>query len=101
MDNSLRLESIFFAALEKRSPAERSAYVNAECADDEELRASVEKMFAAQAVADNFLEQPAIVGYANDIREPAISERSGSVIGPYKLLQQIGEGGMGVVFMAE
>ncbi len=58
-------------------------------------------MFEAQAVVGRFLEQPAIIGDATGDGEPTIRERPGTVIGPYKLLQQIGEGGMGIVFMAE
>src|SRR4029077_19399794 len=50
--------------------------------------------------AGQFLEKPAPDLLAT-IDEPAITERPGTVIGPYKLLEQIGEGGFGVVFMAD
>src|SRR5205814_8678646 len=50
--------------------------------------------------AGGFLERPAAHLVAT-VEEPPVAERPGTVIGPYKLWQQIGEGGMGVVFMAE
>ncbi|MFL5339741.1 MAG: protein kinase domain-containing protein [Gemmataceae bacterium] len=93
------LEVIFFAALEKGVPEERAAYLDAACAGDADLRRRVEKMLAAQAQAGSFLEQPALAPGAT-VDSP-LTERPGTVIGPYKLLQQIGEGGMGTVFMAE
>src|SRR5262245_20154885 len=93
------LEAIFFAALDKGSPQERADYVDAACANDPELRRRVEKMLAAQARAGTFLETPAHRP-APTAEEPP-GETAGAVIGPYKLLEQIGEGGMGTVWMAQ
>ena len=101
MSNSSQLESIFFAALEKNSPDERSDFLEQACAADSELRHRVERMLAAQSAAGSFLEQPAIAFDATVPHERPITERPGTIVGHYKLLQQIGEGGMGVVFMAE
>jgi tetratricopeptide (TPR) repeat protein/serine/threonine protein kinase len=100
MNGPSPLEAVFFAALEKGSAQERAAYLAEACAGDEDLRRRVEKMLAAQAQAGSFLEQPAL-SRALTIDEQAVSERPGTVIGPYKLMEQIGEGGMGLVFVAE
>jgi serine/threonine protein kinase/tetratricopeptide (TPR) repeat protein len=100
MTTTSQLESIFFAALEKPL-AERATFLAEACARDTELRGRLEKMLSAHAEAGSFLEQPAFVGDAPVLHEPPIAECPGTIIGPYKLLQQIGEGGMGVVFMAE
>ena len=99
MNNPSPLEVIFFAALEKGSPQERAAYFDEACAGDPDLRRRVEKMLAAQVQAGSFLEQPAR-SLVVTVDELPVTEGPGTIIGPYKLLQQIGEGGMGTVFMA-
>jgi len=93
-----RLESLFGAALEK-PPPDRAAYLDQACADDPALRQRVEALLHAQVAAGSFLQAPSADPGATTA-EP-IRETPGTVIGPYKLLQQIGEGGMGVVWMAE
>ena len=90
---------IFAAALQKPTGAERTAYLNEACGHDDALRQQVEILLREHAQLCSFLESPAAAPAAT-MDEP-VSERPGTVIGPYKLLQQIGEGGMGTVFMAE
>jgi WD40 repeat protein/serine/threonine protein kinase len=95
-----KAKSIFLNALEITSPAERQAYIAAQCGDDEALRREVEEFLQHHDRLGSFLEAPGPASSAT-IDLPANTERPGSRIGPYKLLQQIGEGGMGAVFMAE
>jgi serine/threonine protein kinase len=92
--------AIFIAALEKDDPVERAAFLDQACADDRLLRQRIERLLKAHEPADSFLEhRPPCLGGTVD--EQPLTEQPGTVIGPYKLLQQIGEGGMGIVFMAE
>jgi serine/threonine protein kinase len=93
------VKEIFLATLEKDQPAERSDYLDEACGQDADLRERVEALLARHEAAGNFLESvsPDLVA----MRDESSTERPGTVIGPYKLLQQIGEGGMGTVFMAE
>jgi WD40 repeat protein/serine/threonine protein kinase len=93
-------ESIFAAALGKPSPVERRAFLAEACSGDPELRARVEALLHAHDDPDSFLE-PRNVAFVPPVDLPPIREHSGTLIGPYKLLEQIGEGGFGVVYLAE
>jgi hypothetical protein len=101
-------ESLFFAACRLTDPAERAAFLDARCGDDAALRHRLEALLAERAEADAFFGQPppgvAELGGVPPAATPesrVSGEKAGDRIGPYKLLQQIGEGGCGVVFMAE
>ena len=93
-------QTIFTEALEKQDPAERAAFLDQACANDPVLRQRIERLLERHQQGDSLLERP-VAPLAATIDAPAGSERPGTVIGPYKLLQQIGEGGMGTVFLAE
>jgi serine/threonine protein kinase len=92
------VEEIYFAARQK-PPADRAVYLDEVCGGNPELRRRVDQFLSAQLEIGSFLERPAsrpvlaIDALAN--------ERPGAVLGPYKLMEQIGEGGMGLVFVAE
>jgi serine/threonine protein kinase/tetratricopeptide (TPR) repeat protein len=93
------LESILAAAVEMTSEAERRQFVDQACAGDGELKRRVEELIDNHFQAGSFLEAPA--PNLSATRDEPVGERPGTVIGPYKLMEQIGEGGMGLVFVAE
>ena len=97
-------QSVFAEALARTSPEARAAYLAVACGTDIALRGRVEALLRAAESADDFLEQPPTGLVAGDRSTMIVtfpSEKPGDKIGRYKLLQQIGEGGCGVVYMAE
>ena len=89
-------EIILHAALEIPGPQERAAYLDESCTGDPALREEVESLIAAHFADETFLEP-----FAEPLWLETRREGEGDMIGRYKLLQQIGEGGFGTVFLAE
>jgi WD40 repeat protein/serine/threonine protein kinase len=98
-DLASRAKEIFLDAIENYEPEQWTSYLEEACAGDPLLRARVDKLLRARAQLGSFHEASNSLPEATT--DEPLTERPGAVIGPYKLLQQIGEGGMGVVFMAE
>jgi serine/threonine protein kinase len=101
-------EELFEAARHMRDISERAAYLERACAGDRALRQRIEALLGSDAGAGSFLEKPAVEegptgaeGPNGSAAAPPLSDGTGSRIGPYKLLQSLGEGGMGLVFLAE
>jgi eukaryotic-like serine/threonine-protein kinase len=107
MNSNPSLRAIFNEALDRSDAAERARYLDEACGADAVLRERIEKLLRAHDEAEGFFSEP------NSRPQPdarmtllipdvlLVTEKAGDRIGRYKLLQQIGEGGCGVVYMAE
>src|SRR5260370_10675041 len=110
MTDPQKARELFVHAVGKLPPEQWQGYIAEACAGDAELEQQVGRLLQVHREAGSFLDRPAAaLRETGDLtpepgaRMPArpCQEGAGTMFGPYKLLQQIGEGGMGVVWMAE
>jgi eukaryotic-like serine/threonine-protein kinase len=101
-ERTKKLEEIFHRALESATPEQREKFLNEACPGDADLRRDVEALLKATPAGDELFQPSERTSlHSGNVSIAAVTEQAGMVIGPYKLLQKIGEGGMGVVYMAE
>ena len=109
-----REKTVFYAALDVADPAQRRQFLDQACASDAELRAAVEELLAAHADTEQFFDDCAssvmtlpadelesAAALTAELCGPVFEEKPGTIIGRYKLLKKIGEGGCGLVYLAE
>jgi serine/threonine protein kinase/Tol biopolymer transport system component/Flp pilus assembly protein TadD len=94
-----KVEELFESALQ-RAPAERRAYLDQACEGDEGLRTQVETLIESYERAGSFIEAPALVDSAPTLVDDVPAGMIGRRLGSYKLVREIGRGGMGSVYLA-
>lgn len=99
MNDNRSIDDVFCAAIEIASASERQVWLDQVCGSDAELRRQLDRLLQAHYCGGSIIDSPAHAVATTFL--PSETDCIGTQIGPYKLLQKIGEGGMGVVYMAE
>ena len=95
-----QIERLYHAALE-RKPAERAAFLREACAGEDAVRSEIESLLGYQEQAAQFIEAPALELAAKKMAVDQVNSMVGRQLGSYKILSQLGAGGMGEVYLAE
>src|SRR6185295_17385191 len=98
-DRWQRVREIFDSAV-RQQPEERRGFVLEACGGDQTLLAEVESLLSSLDSAGGFLEEPAIAEFADAITTEAKKREAGKCFGHYEIIEQIGAGGMGKVYLA-
>jgi Serine/threonine protein kinase len=93
-ENWSRIKQIVDEAIH-REPHERAAFLKSACGDNESIRREVESLLSSFERADDFMEAPALAAVTEEIPELG----RGQILGHYEILNRIGEGGMGIVYL--
>ncbi|MEW6211922.1 MAG: protein kinase [Acidobacteriota bacterium] len=99
-DHWQKVEEIFYAAIERDS-ALRQAFLDEVCGEDKELRSEVESLIAAHESPGEFIDTPAYKVTGALVEDASSQSRMGTLVGHYRIIGQVGRGGMGEVFLAE
>src|SRR5258705_1478759 len=95
-----QIERLYHAALEL-NPAERAAFLREACAGEDAVRSEIESLLGYQEKAEQFIEAPALELAAKKMAVDQVNSMVGRQLGSYKILSQLGAGGMGEVYLAE
>lgn len=99
-ENWAKVKEIFHAALELPKN-EREEFIESACGTDKNLLTEVNSLFEAHEESENFIESPALAPVTELVEETKDFSRIGQIIGAYKIIGEIGKGGMGAVYLAE